>query len=181
MSPYSNGSCCSTSRYWSGSASSVTVRTVDDAQYRESHASLRFRHRRRIVGRILVAGQRAARLLGLAGRGSARLAQSHRHQERGRRQVDRPRGFRQEPGGVGRRHQGARSRAAVEQLHGAAMDLWQGAGGALGPLLPSRRNFPNTAIRLSRPCGGGMRPRPQKPGAGSFDTVSPCAAMRLGP
>jgi hypothetical protein len=39
-------------------------------------------------------------------------------------------------GAAGRRHQGARSRAAMEQPHGAAMDLWQGAGGALGPLLP---------------------------------------------
>ena len=46
---------------------------------------------------------------------------------------------RQEPGGSGRRHQGARSRAAVEQLHRAAMDLWQGADGALGPVLPSRQ------------------------------------------
>jgi hypothetical protein len=39
----------------------------------------------------------------------------------------------------GRRHQGARSRAAVEQLHRPALEQWQVASGALGPVLPSRQ------------------------------------------
>jgi hypothetical protein len=44
-------------------------------------------------------------------------------------------------------------------------------GRRAGTASPARRNFPNTAIRRFRPCGGGMRPRPRKPGAGSCDAI----------
>ena len=48
---------------------------------------------------------------------------SDRHQESGGRYADRTRDFRQGSRGSGRRHQGARPRAAVEFLRRAAMDL----------------------------------------------------------
>ena len=57
------------------------MRTVDDAQYENRARAFDFDIVVGSVGRIPVAGQRAARLLGLAVGGSARLAQSHRHQE----------------------------------------------------------------------------------------------------
>ncbi len=116
----------------------VTVRTVDDAQYREPPAQLGLRHHHRFLGRIAVARQRAARLLGLAGGRSARLAQPDRHQESGGRRDDRSGDLRQEPRRSGRRHPCARPRAVVEPLRRAAMDLRQGAHRALGPLQPSR-------------------------------------------
>ena len=68
----SSASRCSTSPRSSGSASSVDVRTVDDAQYENRLRAVGFRHDRRAVGAIAVARQRAARLLGLAGRRSGR-------------------------------------------------------------------------------------------------------------
>ena len=71
---------------------------------REPDAAMGLRHRHRVLGRIAVARQRAARLLGLAGGRYSRLAQHGRHQESGGRRVDRARHLRQEPRGAGRRH-----------------------------------------------------------------------------
>ena len=51
------------------------VRTVDDAQYENRLRQLGLRHHRRHLGPVAVARQRAARLLGLAGRRPAGLAQ----------------------------------------------------------------------------------------------------------
>ena len=74
---------------------------------------------------VAVAGQRAARLLGLAGRRHAGFAQLRRHQEPGSRCADRAGDLRQGSRRTCRRHQGARPRAAVEQLRRAAIHLWQ--------------------------------------------------------
>ena len=111
---------------------------------REPAAAMGFRHHRRVLGRVAVARQRAARLLELAGRRPARLAQPDRHQESGGRCADRARDLRQGPRRAGRRHQGARPRAVVEFLRRAAMDLRQAAHRALGPLRPSGRTCRNT-------------------------------------
>ena len=117
---------------------SVTVRTVDEAQFENRAAQLGFRHHHHGVGGIAVAGQRAARLLGLAGGRSARLAQHRRHQKSGGRRHDRAGDLRQEPRRSRGRHPRARPHPAVEPLRRAAMDLRQGAHRALGPLRPSR-------------------------------------------
>ena len=122
----------------------VNVRVVDSAQYENRLRQWDLRHHRRVLGPVAVARQRAARLLEFAGRRSARLAQPDRHQESGDRYADRARHLHQGPRRPGRRHQGARPRAAVEFLRRAAMDLRQGAHGALGPLRPSRTSCRNT-------------------------------------
>ena len=101
---------------------------------REPAAQLGLRHDRRLLGAVAVARQRAARLLGLAGGRPGGVAQPRRHQESGRRRADRARHFREEPRRAARRHQGARPGVAVELLRRTAMDLRQGADGALGPL-----------------------------------------------
>ena len=92
---------------------------------REPSALLGLRRRHRFVGPVAVARQRAARLLGLGRGRPAGLAQSHRHQGSGDRRADRAGDLRQEPLRAGRRHQGARPRAARAPLRGAAMDLRQ--------------------------------------------------------
>ena len=133
----SSASSCSTSRRSNVSASTSTCERVDDVAIRKSAAQLGLRHHHRLMGRIAVARQRAARLLGLARRRPAGLAQLRRHQEPGGRRADRARDLRQEPRRTGRRHQGARPRAAVEPLRRAAMDLRQKPHGALGPFWPT--------------------------------------------
>src|SRR5581483_4504358 len=105
---------------------------------REPSAPMGFRCDHRKLGRVAFSGQRAARLLGLAGRRPAGLAQSRRDQERGGGRADRARNLRQEPRRARRGHQGARPRAFVEFLRRSAMDLRQGAHRALGSLQPSR-------------------------------------------
>ena len=64
---------------------------------REPAAQLGFRRHPRVLAAIAVAGQRAARLLGLAGGRSAGLAQFGRHQEPGGRRADRARHLCHEP------------------------------------------------------------------------------------
>ena len=91
-----------------------------------------------LLGQVAVARQRAARLLGLAGRRPAGLAQSDRHQEPGGRRHDRPDDLRQEPARSRRRHPRARPRTAVEPLRRAAMELRQNPQRPLGPLRPAR-------------------------------------------
>ena len=55
----------------------------------EPAAQLRFRYYHRSMGRVAVARQRAAGILGIAGRGPTRLKKYHRHQESGCRCADR--------------------------------------------------------------------------------------------
>ena len=81
----SSACSCSTSRRSTGSASTVTVRTVDDAQYENRLRNWDFDIITAMLGGIAVARQRAARLLGFAGRRPARLAQPDRHQKSGGR------------------------------------------------------------------------------------------------
>ena len=116
----------------------VSVRTVDDSQYENRLRSWDYDVITASWPESLSPGQRAARLLGLAGRGSARLAQSNRNQESGGRRHDRSGDLRQEPRRSCRRHQGARPGAVVESLRRPAMDLRQSAQRALGPFRPSR-------------------------------------------
>ena len=111
--PPSSASCCSTSRRWSARHHRL-VRTVDDAQYENRLRSFDFDIITDVVGAVAVARQRAARILGLAGRRCAGLAQYHRHQESGDRRADRARSSSPRIARPGRRDQGARSRAAVE-------------------------------------------------------------------
>src|SRR5262245_21002354 len=111
------------------------------------------RHEHRVLGRIALARQRAAHLWGLAGRRHTRHTQSHRHQERVGRRADRPHRVRQGSCRARGGHQGTRSRAAVEFLRRAAMDLRQGAHGALGSVRPAgelaalqRAGFPGDLV-----------------------------------
>ena len=87
---------------------------------------------------IAFARQRAARLLELAGRRHAGLAQLCRDQESGGRCADRAGDLRQGSRRAGRRHQGARPGAALEPLRRAAIHLRQEPHRALGSLRPSR-------------------------------------------
>ena len=64
---------------------------------REPGAQLGLRHGDRVLGPVAFARQRAARLLGFAGRRTGRLAQSRRHQGSRDRRLDRPRHLLQEP------------------------------------------------------------------------------------
>ena len=114
----------------------VSVRTIDPRNTRTACAP-GFRHRRRVLGPITFAGQRAARILGLAGGRQGRLAQYRRHQESGGRQADRAGDLRQGPRRARCGDEGARPRAAVEPLRGAAMTYRQGPHRALGPLRPA--------------------------------------------
>ncbi len=68
-----------------------------------------------------IAGQRAARFLGIGSRGPSGQPEHDRDQEPGCRQADRPDHLRQRPGGTGRRMPRARSRASVEFLCGSAV------------------------------------------------------------
>ena len=67
----------------------TSIRIVDDAQYQNRLRSFDFDMIIDVWGRVAVARQRAARVLGIAGRRSARLAQHRRHQESGDRRADR--------------------------------------------------------------------------------------------
>ena len=64
----------------------VSVRTIDPTQYENRLRSWDF-DIVLVLAAILVAGQRAARILGFAGGRHGRLAQYHRHQESGDRQA----------------------------------------------------------------------------------------------
>ncbi len=105
---------------------------------REPAAHLGFRHHHLRLGGIAAAGQRTARLLGLAGGRSARIGQRDRHQKSGGRRDDRQVVSAKTRDRSHRRHQGARPHPAVEPLRRAAMGLRQIAHRALGPLQPSR-------------------------------------------
>ena len=76
----------------------VSVRTIDPTQYREPASRMGFRCCRGLLGRVAIAGQRAARILGLASGRHGGLAKRHRHQESGHRQADRARHLHQGPG-----------------------------------------------------------------------------------
>ena len=76
----------------------VSVRTIDPTQYENRLRSWDFDVVVSSWARIVVAGQRAARILGFAGGGHGRFAQYHRHQESGDRQADRARDLRQGAG-----------------------------------------------------------------------------------
>ena len=65
---------------------------------REPASQLGFRCCRGLLGRVAIAGQRAARILGLASGRHGGLAKRHRHQESGHRQADRARHLHQGPG-----------------------------------------------------------------------------------
>ncbi len=106
------------------------------AAVREPVARLGFRYRHLRVGRDAVARQRTARLLGFAGGGSARLGKRDRNQEQRRGHSGRQSHCRQQPCRSSRRREGSRSRAAVELLRRAAMELQQIAHGSMGPFQP---------------------------------------------
>ena len=158
------------------------ARHPDDAAHRrrravrEPAAAVGLRHDRRDLGPVAVARQRAARLLELEGRRPAGLAQSRRHQESGGRYADRAADLRHQSRRPRRRHQGARSRAAVESLRRAAMDLRQDPQRALGSLSAVPTRCRNTASRHSRPSGGGTRPRRPRQGRARDRTVAPEAS-----
>ncbi len=99
----------------------VTVRSVDDIQYRELITQLRLRYHHSLMAAVPVARQRATRLVELSGGRYAWLAQLRRHQESRGRCPDRARDFRQEPWRAGGGHQGARPCPAVEPLRRAAI------------------------------------------------------------
>ena len=141
----------------------VSVRTIDPTQYENRLRSWDFDIIVVVVAAIVVAGQRAARILGLAGGRHGGLAQHHRHQESGDRQADRARHLRQGPRRPGGGDQGARPRAAVEPLRRAAVELPQGPHRALGSFWPAVRiaeirpvGFPG-AVVVRRRQGGAER------------------------
>src|SRR3954471_9335342 len=90
------------------------------------------------MGGIAIARYRAAGVLGIAVRRSARLKKYHWHQKSCRRCADRESDLRQGSFGAGGRNQGARPRAAVEFLRRAAIYLSVLALRALGPFQPCR-------------------------------------------
>ena len=140
----------------------MSVRIVDDAQYENRLRNWDYDMIVRTWGQALSPGNEQRDYLEFAGRRHAGLAQLRRHQESGGRCADRPHHLRQEPRRAGRRHQGARPRAAVEPLRRAAMDLRQAPHRALGPLRPARaaaeirrRSVPDHLVVGCRP----RRPR----------------------
>src|SRR5262249_17006601 len=92
-------------------------------------------------------------------------------QESRRRQADRARDLRQEPSGAGRRHQGPRPRAVVEQLYRTPLGLSVLTHGALGPLQP-----PGKAPRVR--CQPFSRRLVVGPGQGRQGRAAPMAAPR---
>ena len=116
----------------------VNIRTVDSVQYQNRMRSFDFDITTVGLGTVAVAGQRAARLLRLAGGGPARFAQHSRHQESRGRCPDRAHHLRQGPRRTGRGLQGDGPRAAVEFLRRPAIRRRIPALRALGPLQPSR-------------------------------------------
>ena len=102
----------------------VSVRTVDDVQYREPSPQFRLRHDHRRLGPVAVAGQRAARVLGFASRRTSRVSRNiRRHQESRRRRPDRAHDLRQGSCRTGRGHQGDGPGAALEFLRRPAIHL----------------------------------------------------------
>ena len=74
------------------------VRTVDNAQYQKRMETFDYDMTVVVIRGIAVAGQRAARILGLAGRRRAGQPQPARHQEQGDRRADRGAGTGARPG-----------------------------------------------------------------------------------
>ena len=81
------------------------------------------------------------------------IAQYRRHQESGRRCIDRSSDLRQDSRGTRGRHQSARSGVAVEPLRRAAMDLRQRAHSEVEPIWAAgqntgirRRGFPGDLV-----------------------------------
>ena len=167
----------------------ITIRVGRRHAVHQSRAQSRFRRHDQRLGPVALARQRAARQLGLAGGGSAGLGESRRHQGSGDRYADRSRDLRQGSRRACRRHQGARPRAVVEPLRGAAMDLRQAAHGALGSLRPPGEASRIRRRRRSRPSGGGtpsVPPRQDRandrlpPGDERPDHPSRCAGPHRG-
>ena len=124
----------------------VSVRTVDEAQYEKPAARLGLRYDHVFLAGIAVAGQRTARLLGLAAADVAGFGKHHRHQEPGGRRDDRQGHRGQDSRRADSRDQRARSYPAVESLRRAAVGLQQIAHGALGPLRPPEEAMPKYGI-----------------------------------
>ena len=140
----------------------ASIRIVDDAQYQNRLRSFDFDIIIDRLGQVAVARQRAARILGIAGRGPARLEKHHRHQESGGRRADRQGHLRQGSRRPGGRDQGARSRAALEFLRRAAIHLsaFRVTRAGTASAMPSRCR--NTAVPVCRRCGGSMPTRPPR-------------------
>ena len=115
-----------------------TIRMVELGAIYAAAQRVRLRHRGRQFRPVGFAGQRAARFLGIGGRGPRRQPEPDRRQEPVDRQARRPCDFRQGPGRARRRHARARPRAAMERARGAAMVLAQCAHRLLGPLRPAQ-------------------------------------------
>ena len=111
----SSASCCSTSPSLERLGIDVSVRTVDDAQYENRLRQWDFDMIIDVWGQVAVARQRAARVTG-ARRPPTSPARAIYVgiKNPGGRCADRARDLRQGPRRPGRRHQGARPRAAVE-------------------------------------------------------------------
>ena len=137
----------------------VTVRTVDEAQFENRLRSWDFDIITMAWSEIALARQRAARLLGLAGRRPARLAEHGRHQKSGGRRHDRSDRLCQEPRPISKPPP-ARSTASC---CGTFTSCRNGATARCVPRAGTASAIPircrNTAGRLSRRCGGGT---PQK-------------------
>ena len=159
----------------------VTVRTVDDAQYENRLRQWDFDVITASWGQSLSPGNEQRGFWGSQAADQPGSRNLVGIKNRSGRCDDRARDLRQEPRGTGRRHQGARSRAALESLRRAAMDLRQSAHGALGPLRPSRDAAEIRHCRHSRRCGGGTRTRPRRPDRVREKDLAPQCADRSPP
>ncbi len=112
------------------------VRTVDTAQYEKRMETFDYRHGGGGVRRVAVAGQRAARILGLAGGRPAGQPQPARHQEPGRRPPDRRADRRPRPREPRRPYSCARPGVAVWLLRDPQFPQHRVLGGVLGQVPP---------------------------------------------
>ena len=126
----------------------MNVRTIDTAQFKRRDDEFDFDMMVDGLRPVAVAGQRAARLLGLQGGRHAGQPQRHRHQRRRHRQPDRDADRRARPREPDQRHPRARPRAAVEPLRGAQLAQQHRLRRLLEPLRPAGQGREIRARRL---------------------------------
>ena len=117
----------------------ATVRSVELHTVRHPRPLARLRHDLCRLGRIELARQRAARLLGLGRRGQGVVAELCRHQGPGGRCDHQPDHLRQGPRGPGGGSEGARSRHDVGSVRDPDLHDPGGAYRLLEPFRPPRR------------------------------------------
>ena len=161
--PATSARSCRSSRTWRSMGITATVRVVDSAQYQSRMREFRLRHDQQDLGRVDLAWQRAAGILGLA-RPPTRTGSDNldRHQESGGRQADRADRHRADARGPDHPLHGAGPCAAMELLLGAELHIWRPSASPTGTSSACRTSGRIRSTAMAAAPGGSIRRRKRR-------------------